>query len=67
MAKSEEGPRRPDFNETQTAQVLIDPVCGMEVNPRKGYSATHDNKEYRFCSLSCLDKFKASPEAFVKR
>ena len=44
-----------------------DPVCGMDVNPNKSYSAMHDNTEYRFCSLSCVEKFKADPEKFVRR
>ena len=44
-----------------------DPVCGMDVNPKKSYSATHGETEYRFCSLSCLEKFKADPERFVRR
>jgi YHS domain-containing protein len=67
MANSAEAPRRPDSGKTQAPQMFKDPVCGMDVSPQKSYSATHDSTEYRFCSLSCLEKFKADPERFVRR
>lgn len=44
---------------------LKDPVCGMDVTQSKSYSASHGGAEYRFCSLACLEKFKAEPERFV--
>jgi YHS domain-containing protein len=64
MAKSEEAAQRPH---KETPQVFKDPVCGMDVNPQRSYSTTHRDKEFRFCSLSCLEKFQADPEAFIKR
>jgi YHS domain-containing protein len=64
MAKSEDAAQRPN---KETPQVFKDPVCGMEVNPRRSYSTTYRNKEFRFCSLSCLEKFQADAEAFIKR
>lgn len=42
-----------------------DPVCGMQVEPGKGYSEVFAGHEYRFCSRKCLDKFDASPEQFA--
>lgn len=42
-----------------------DPVCGMEVAPDSGYSEKYQNREYRFCSRKCLDKFDANPQQFA--
>jgi YHS domain-containing protein len=64
MAKSEEAAQR--LNK-EAPQVFKDPVCGMEVNPQRSYSTTYRDREFRFCALSCLEKFQADPEAFIKR
>ena len=42
-----------------------DPVCGMQVEPDKGYGKMHDGELYRFCSRRCLDKFEADPDAYL--
>jgi YHS domain-containing protein len=63
MANSETRPGA-DPDKAQGLKAFKDPVCGMDVSPKKSYSATHDNTEYRVCSLSCLEKFKADPEGF---
>ena len=42
-----------------------DPVCGMEVEPGKGYSKIHEGLEYRFCSRKCLDKFDKEPQHYL--
>ncbi len=42
-----------------------DPVCGMEVAADVGYSEKYQNREYRFCSRKCLDRFDANPQQFV--
>lgn len=49
----------------QTAKSL-DPVCGVSVDPDKGYSKMHDGVQYRFCSRDCLDKFEAAPDQYIK-
>jgi YHS domain-containing protein len=43
-----------------------DPVCGMEVEPGRGYSEVFAGHEYRFCSRKCLDKFDATPAQFAR-
>ena len=44
-----------------------DPVCGMTVNPATGkYSWAYEGRNYFFCAASCLEKFKASPERYLK-
>ncbi len=43
----------------------VDPVCGMEVSPEKGFSKIYQGKEYRFCSRSCLIKFDDAPDKYL--
>jgi YHS domain-containing protein len=42
-----------------------DPVCGMAVEPDKGYTKVQDGHSYRFCSRACLDKFEAGPRQYA--
>ncbi len=44
----------------------IDPVCGMQVDPDKGYGKMHKGALYRFCSRNCLDKFESAPDTYIK-
>ncbi len=45
----------------------IDPVCGMKVDPAAAAGHyIYQGKTYYFCSISCLDTFKADPERFLK-
>jgi YHS domain-containing protein len=43
----------------------IDPVCGMEVEPDKGYTKMYEGRQYRLCSRACLDKFEANPRQYA--
>ncbi len=46
--------------------MVIDPVCGMEVDEREAAgSATHDGRPYYFCSVHCVARFREDPGAFV--
>jgi YHS domain-containing protein len=42
----------------------IDPVCGMEVDPRRAQSATHDEEVFYFCSDRCRTKFVLEPDRY---
>jgi len=43
-----------------------DPVCGMTVDMEKAqHRATHDGREFGFCSAGCKGKFEASPETYM--
>ena len=54
--------------ETKPASVVIDPVCGMKVNPeRAAGSAEHEGKTYFFCSAGCVTKFKADPKRYLEK
>ena len=45
----------------------VDPVCGMEVEPDKGYTKMYEGHQYRLCSRACLDTFEASPQQYAAR
>lgn len=42
-----------------------DPVCGMPVGLRQGYSEIYQGRQYRFCSRKCLDQFDQEPRRYV--
>jgi Cu+-exporting ATPase len=44
----------------------IDPVCGMEVDPRAAAgSHEHEGTTYYFCSLGCLEDFREDPQSYL--
>src|SRR4029077_15946288 len=46
---------------------MIDPVCGMEVEPTNAAgSHVYKGQTYFFCSQDCLAQFKEDPEKFLK-
>lgn len=46
----------------QAAVSVVDPVCGMTVNPdTTELKSTYQGGTYYFCSLHCLSKFDADP------
>jgi P-type Cu+ transporter len=45
---------------------VLDPVCGMTVNPDKtAHHATHQDVHFHFCSTGCLGKFTANPAKYL--
>src|ERR1700751_4203484 len=49
--------------EAHQPTVAVDPVCGMNVNPKTArFRSEHAGKEYLFCCASCLEKFQTNPE-----
>ncbi len=40
--------------------LVVDPVCGMKVDPGNAYSVEVDSQKYFFCSAHCRDKFADS-------
>lgn len=52
--------------ESPTSDVVIDPVCRMQVEPdRAPGRLRHEGATYWFCSLECAEKFAASPAAYT--
>src|SRR5499433_36502 len=51
---------------TSNEFVMIDPICGMKVEPSKAAgNQVYDGQTYFFCSHHCLAKFKENPEKFL--
>ena len=45
---------------------VIDPVCGMAVNPVEARGkAQYEGKTYYFCSPACMHKFGLSPTRYL--
>jgi YHS domain-containing protein len=42
-----------------------DPVCGMNVNPRSGYTETYDGKTWYFDTKECWRKFHENPHCYL--
>ncbi|MGZ3411596.1 MAG: YHS domain-containing protein, partial [Xanthobacteraceae bacterium] len=50
---------------TASGQV-IDPVCGMTVDPATAkHRADYQGQTYFFCSAACREKFIATPEKYL--
>ncbi len=50
-----------------TPRTLLDPVCGMRVDPAtaRGGTLVHEGVEYAFCSRGCREKFAADPARYA--
>jgi YHS domain-containing protein len=49
-----------------TKKTVIDPVCGMQVDPCKtDLTAEYGDKCFYFCAEGCLNSFKDNPEKFA--
>ncbi len=50
----------------KTTEKVIDPVCGMTVDPAKAAaSSTYRSTTYSFCHPGCKTKFDADPERYL--
>jgi Cu+-exporting ATPase len=59
----------PHFHHAEAASAagrVIDPVCGMSVDPHTTkHRADHAGRPYYFCSAGCRTKFLADPERYL--
>jgi P-type Cu+ transporter len=44
---------------------VVDPVCGMTVDPEEAASASWEGQRYFFCAPGCLRRFEADPARYV--
>jgi Cu+-exporting ATPase len=45
---------------------MIDPVCGMAVEPATAAAAwEYRGETYYFCSLGCFERFRSDPDPFL--
>jgi Cu+-exporting ATPase len=48
-------------------ELVLDPVCGMTIDPSDAAGSwDYLGKKYYFCQESCLARFKADPDSFLK-
>jgi YHS domain-containing protein len=45
--------------------MLIDPVCGMQVDEDEAVTATYEGENYYFCCDECRDEFREAPEEYL--
>jgi len=43
---------------------VVDPVCGMKIDPRSAIELEYQGKIYHFCNPNCETHFKRDPERF---
>src|SRR3972149_4979452 len=51
---------------SRQVKVATDPVCGMKVSLNSEHHYVYGDETYLFCSVRCLDKFKAAPQQYLK-
>jgi Cu+-exporting ATPase len=57
-----------DPNAALALGAVIDPVCGMTVDPSSAAgSFDYQNQTYYFCSTHCVAKFREHPDAFLNK
>jgi Cu+-exporting ATPase len=50
----------------QATELVKDPVCGMDVDPRQtAFAVEHDGERVSFCSGHCRARFEADPSSFA--
>ncbi len=50
-----------------TTKKMIDPVCGMEVDPETAAAKIcHEGTPFFFCAQGCCDAFIANPKRFTQ-
>ena len=51
---------------TENKKTVVDPVCGMAVDPvPKGIITTLDGETYYFCAEDCRQSFEKNPQKFL--
>ncbi len=52
--------------ETLAGGMVVDPVCGMTVNPATAkQTSMHDGRKFHFCGAGCKAKFDAAPVTYL--
>lgn len=48
-------------------QTVVDPVCGMEIEPDESLAYVYKETKYYFCSEDDMEEFKSNPEKYLKQ
>ncbi|MES2210608.1 MAG: ATP-binding cassette domain-containing protein [Chloroflexota bacterium] len=59
------GDRENEMHETATT--VVDPVCGMTVEPETAIVVVHAGAPYYFCEIACAETFSDGPERWLVR
>src|SRR5580704_11831248 len=55
-----------ETNQQTSASTVLDPVCGMTVDPAQARGrAQHLGESYYFCSPGCMHKFVSDPGKYL--
>lgn len=46
---------------------VIDPVCGMQVDPETAVAVEYGGRVYYFCESACADTFRDDPDRWILR
>lgn len=57
--------RDSDQNASNPVKPFTDPVCGMKVADDPQKQILYEQQTYHFCSEPCMDKFRATPKAYI--
>jgi Cu+-exporting ATPase len=44
-----------------------DPVCGMDVSGKTGYTTLHGGRKLYFCSSECRNDFLHNPDKYMEK
>jgi P-type Cu+ transporter len=63
----EHHPHDGDHAPAAESSLVVDPVCGMRVNPAsaRGGSFEHAGHTFHFCNPKCRERFSAEPERYL--
>ena len=54
------------MNHTATVSTVVDPVCGMTIDPAHAAGASqYRDATFHFCALSCKAAFDAAPAKYA--
>ena len=56
-----------EHHDTQAADELKDPVCGMSVSESSEHHHRHDGRDFYFCSARCRSRFAENPASFLEK
>jgi YHS domain-containing protein len=61
-----EAPEASVSDESVPAELVKDPVCGMEIDPASAAgSSEYEGQTHHFCNLNCKESFDAEPEKYA--
>lgn len=62
------GARRWHDERMDLPKTVVDPVCGMTIDPAKAAGTwEYEGQRYYFCNPKCQTRFQADPDSFLER